>query len=367
MIPVNEPVVGPEERALVLEALDSGWISSAGTYIDRFEEEFASYCGRNHGVAVANGTVALQLAVACLDLEPGDEIIMPAFTIVSCALAAVYNGAVPVLVDAEPDTWCMDTSQIEAKITSRTRAIMPVHIYGHPVEMDVVTDIAARNDLRVVEDAAEAHGATYHGLRCGSFGDASCFSFYANKIVTTGEGGMVLTDDDRLAELARSRRNLCFGSGRRFVHEDLGFNFRITNLQAALGVGQLGRIEQVIGRKREMARAYADGLRGLPLALPVERPRVTNVYWMYGVVLDESVDFGADAFAMQLAERGVQTRPFFVGMHEQPALRRRGLFEAERYPVTERISSRGLYLPSGQALTDEQIHRVIQAVRDVLA
>jgi perosamine synthetase len=291
---------------------------------------------------------------------------MPSFTIISCALAAIYNDAVPVLVDADPETWCMDVDRIEAKVTQRTRAIMPVHVYGHPVDMDAIEEVASRHGLAVVEDAAEAHGAEYGGRKCGSFGDLSCFSFYANKIVTTGEGGMVLTDDDGLAALARSKRNLCFDARRRFVHEDLGFNFRLTNVQAAIGVGQLERIDATVARKREVAAAYTRGLAGLPLQLPAEKSGAKNVYWMYGIVLDDEVDFDAGTFAARLCERGVETRPFFAGMHEQPVLRKRGLFAGESYPVTDRISRRGLYLPSGQAITDEQVAEVISAVRDVL-
>jgi perosamine synthetase len=366
MIPVNEPLIGEAEAAYVKDALDTGWISSAGRYIDEFEQGFAAYCGRRHGIAVSNGTVALQLAVSCLGLRPGDEIIMPSFTIISCALAAVYNDAVPVLVDAEPDTWCMDVSRIEARVTDRTRAIMPVHMYGHPVDMDAIEEISLRHGLAVVEDAAEAHGAEFDGRKCGGFGDLSCFSFYANKIVTTGEGGMVLTDDDDVAARARSKRNLCFNEQRRFVHEELGFNFRLTNLQAAVGVAQLERVEAVVARKREVAAAYSAGLAGLPIRLPVERPRAKNVYWMYGVVLEDEVGFDAEEFASRLARLGVQTRPFFVGMHEQPVFQAKGLFAGESYPVTERISALGLYLPSGQAITDEQIQEVVFAVRDVL-
>lgn len=366
MIPVNEPIVGEAETGYVLDALKTGWISSAGRYIDEFEQSFARYCGRRHGIAVSNGTVALQLAVSCLGLEPGDEIIMPSFTIISCALAAVYNGAIPVLVDVESDTWCLDPDAVERKITERTRAVMPVHMYGHPAAMDAIEALAEKYDLAVVEDAAQAHGAEFQGRKCGGFGNISCFSFYANKIVTTGEGGMVLTDDDQMAELARSRRNLCFSEQRRFVHEDLGFNFRLTNLQAALGVGQLQRIETVVDRKREMARVYASGLKDLPLRLPTERPGAKNVYWMFGIVLDDSVDFDGDHLARELAGHGVQTRPFFVGMHEQPVFLQKGLFANESHPVTERISKRGLYLPSGQAITDGQIEDVIAAVRNVL-
>lgn len=302
---------------------------------------------------------------------------MPSFTIISCALAVVYNGAVPVLVDCDPNTWCIDVRQVEAKITSRTRAIMPVHIYGHPVDMDPILDLAERHDLAVVEDAAEVHGAEYlsgrssmHPVwrRCGSFGMLSCFSFYANKLITTGEGGMVLTDDPKLAEKARSLRNLCFQADRRFYHEQLGFNFRLTNLQAALGVAQVQRIEEIVSRKRWMGEEYNRLLGGIKgLQLPVEEPWARNVYWMYGVVLSEETRMDAAAFAQKLKQRGIETRPFFLGLHEQPVFHRRELFLHEQYPVTERIARQGLYLPSGLALTTEQISEVCQAVNEVLA
>lgn len=366
MIPVNEPVIRAAERAYVQECLETGWVSSAGRFIDEFEQAWAGYCGMRHGVAVANGTVALELAVWALELPPGSEIIMPTFTIVSCALAATRNGCVPVLVDADSQTWCMDTSAIEERITERTRAIMPVHIYGHPVDMDAVREVARRHGLRVIEDAAEAHGATYRGSRCGGLGDVSCFSFYANKIVTTGEGGMVLTDDDALAERLRSGRNLCFRDDRRFWHTEDGFNFRLTNLQAALGLGQVERIDELVARKRETGARYTTGLAGLPLQLPVEREWAENVYWMYGVVVDEATGMTAADVAGRLAERGVQTRPFFIGMHEQPVFRERGLFTGERHPVAERLARQGLYLPSGLALTDDQQDAVIVAVREAL-
>jgi perosamine synthetase len=258
VIPVNEPVLRDQELEYVSQCIRTGWISSAGKFIDEFEEKWAAYCGRQHGIAVSNGTTALQLAVGCLDLEPGDEVIMPTFTIISCALAVVYNGGIPVLVDSDPATWCMDVRAIEKKITTRTRAIMPVHIYGHPVDMDAVINLAEKHGLSIVEDAAEVHGAEYLSgrttahptwRRCGRFGAVSCFSFYANKLITTGEGGMLLTDDATIAEKARSMRNLCFQPHRRFFHEQLGFNFRLTNLQAALGVAQMGRIDEIVARK----------------------------------------------------------------------------------------------------------------------
>jgi perosamine synthetase len=376
MIAVNEPLLGERELEYVAQCVRTGWVSSAGEFISRFEDGWAGYCGRRHGVAVANGTVALQLATACLDLAPGDEVIIPTFTIISCAVAVIANRGVPVLIDSDPETWCLDVGLLEAKITPRTRAIMPVHIYGHPVDMDPLLELAQRHRLVVVEDAAEVHGAEYlsrrvdpagRWQRCGSFGALSCFSFYANKAITTGEGGMVLTDDPALAQRLRSLRNLCFQPDRRFEHEELGTNARLTNLQAALGVAQLERIDEIVARKREIGRRYSRLLAGLPgVQLPAERSWARSVYWMYGLVLDESTGLDAASCARRLLERGIETRPFFLGMHEQPALRRLGLFGGERYPVSERLARRGLYLPSGLALTDEQIERVAAAVREVV-
>jgi perosamine synthetase len=377
VIPVNEPLLGERDLEYVTECVRTGWISSAGRFIDEFEEKWAAYCGRKYGIAVSNGTTALQVAIQCLGLEPGDEVIMPSFTIISCAVAVVESGAVPVLVDCDPKTWCMDVDQIEGKITPRTRAIMPVHIYGHPVDMDPVSQIAAKHGLAVVEDAAEVHGAEYLSgrtsknptwRRCGSFGALSCFSFYANKLITTGEGGMVLTDDAALAARARSLRNLCFQPERRFYHENLGFNYRLTNLQAALGLAQFERIDEIIARKRSMGKEYTRRLRELTvLQLPVEHSWARNVYWMYGIVIAEKTGIDAVQFAKNLRERGVETRPFFLGMHEQPVFHKRGLFLNERYAVSEHIARQGLYLPSGLALTQEQLSNVCDAVFDVLS
>jgi perosamine synthetase len=377
MIPVNEPLLGQLELEYVSECVRTGWISSAGRFIEEFEEKWASYCCRRHGIAVSNGTAALQVAAACLGLKPGDEVIMPTFTIISCALAVVYSGGVPVLVDCDPRTWCMDVDQAKSKITECTRAIMPVHIYGHPVDMDPILELAESHGLAIIEDAAEVHGAEYlsgrsttqpRWRRCGSFGTLSCFSFYANKLVTTGEGGMVLTDDPKLAEKLRSLRNLCFHGDRRFHHEELGFNFRLTNLQAALGLAQLDRMEEIVARKRWIGREYNERLAGLKgLQLPVEESWARNVYWMYGVVLDEELGIDATVFGQRLKQRGIETRPFFLGLHEQPVFHRRGLFLQERYPVTERIARQGLYLPSGLALTAEQLTEVCGAVREALA
>ncbi len=367
MIPVNEPVLGDNELSYVREAVETGWISSEGRFVDEFERTFASFCGRRHGVAVCNGSAALEVATAAVNLQPGDEVILPTFTIIACAVAIIERGAIPVLVDSEPETCNMDIRQIADRITSRTRAIMPVHIYGHPVDMDPVLELAREHGLMVIEDAAEAHGAQYKGRRCGSTGDISAFSFYANKIITTGEGGMLVTDDEALAERCLLHRNLCFQGARRFVHQELGRNFRMTNLQAAVGVAQMERIEQSIARKRWIGQSYTERLKGTPgLRLPIERPWAKHVYWVYGVVLDGAVPFDATEFARRLAERGVQTRPFFWPMHEQPVFEQMGLFRNERYPVAEALARRGLYLPSGLALTEDQIDQVSEAVRIVL-
>ena len=367
IIPVNEPLIGELEKKYVMECLKTGWISSEGRFISEFEDRWANYCGMAHGVAVSNGTVALEIAVTCLDLKPGDEIILPTFTIISCAQAVTRNGLKPVLVDSDPRTWCMDVTQVEAKITPRTRAIMPVHIYGHPVDMDPILDLAAKHNLVIIEDAAEAHGAEYKGRKCGGLGNLNCFSFYANKIITTGEGGMVLTNNEQQAEHLRSLRNLCFKKERRFYHTELGHNYRLTNMQAAIGLAQLERIEESIAKKRWLAAAYTERLNNIStLQLPIEELWATNVYWMYGVVLDPSTGMDAAEFAQQLAGEGVMTRPFFLGMHEQPVFHDMGLFQGEHYPVTEHISRQGLYLPSGMTLTEAQIEKVCLSVHEVL-
>lgn len=367
MIPVNEPLLTEEDIASVTSALRSGWISGAGPHVEEFEARWAAYCGRQHGVAVANGSVALQVAVSLLDLQPGDEVIMPAFTIISCVWPVVLANATPVLVDADPCTWAMDVSQVRDRITSRTRAIMPVHIYGHPVDMQPLLDLADEYGLEVIEDAAEAHGAEYRGRRIGSFGTASCFSFYANKLVTTGEGGMVLVDDDALADRARRLRNLGFQPGRRFLHQELGFNFRLTNLQAALGVTQVARIDAVVARKRALGRAYTERLSEVSeLELQIEQPWARGVYWMYGLLVRETTGLDAVELARRLRAAGIETRPFFLGMHEQPVLRERGLFAGESYPVTERLARQGLYLPSSVGLDESHIDRICAAVREAL-
>lgn len=368
MIPVNEPLLNGREKELLIECIDSGWVSSDGPFVRQFEQAFAGYIGAKHGIAVCNGTAALEVALYAAGVGKGDEVIMPTFTIVSCLVAALRLGAVPVLVDVEPDTWGMDVTQIGAKLTPRTKAIMPVHMYGHPVDMDPVLDLARRHGLVVIEDAAEVHGAEYKGRMCGSIGDVSAWSFYANKIINTGEGGMVLTSDDRMAERAASYRNLCFRSERRFYHTELGYNFRMTNLQAALGVAQMERIDEFVGIKRRLGARYRDRLAAIPgIRFQVEKPWAKCVYWMYCVEIDESLGFTADQAQKALAAKGIGTRPFFLGLHEQPAARDLGFFNAETYPVSHRIARQGFYLPSGLTLTDQQVDEVAAALAEVVS
>jgi len=368
MIPVNEPLFAGNEKKYLLECIDSGWISSEGPFVGKFEVKFSEHVGRKHGVAVCNGSAALDVAVAALGIGQGDEVILGTFTIISCAASIVRAGATPVVVDALPETWNMDWRQIEEKITNKTRAIIVPHVYGLPAEIDKILEIARRCDLKVIEDAAEMIGQNFRESPCGGFGDISTFSFYPNKHVTTGEGGMVLTDDDVLAERSRSLRNLCFQK-KRFYHEELGWNMRMSNIQAALGVAQLENLEESVKRKRRMGRMYDDLLKDTnSIKLPIGRTEYAeNIYWVYGVVLEDSVPFEAEEMMKRLGERRIGTRPFFWPMHEQPVFREMGLFDGVSMPVAENLARRGLYIPSGLSLTDEQIHQVARAVRELLA
>jgi len=368
MIPVAEPQITEQDIYTVNDALKSGWISSAGKYLDLFEEQWAAYCDMPYGIAVSNGSVALDVAISLLNLEPGDEVIMPTFTIISPALSVVRAGGVPVLVDSDPSTWQMDAAQIESKVSHKTKAILVVHIYGHPADMDQIHAVARKHSLIVIEDAAEAHGAEYKGKRCGGLSDISTFSFYANKLITTGEGGMVLVRSPEMAERARSLRNLCFQKKQRFLHDELGYNSRLTNLQAAMGVSQIERIDEIIARKRTIAARYNELLTGVrEIALPGEEQWAKNVFWVYGILLDEGSGKNAVQLADTLRERGIETRPFFLGMHEQPVFRNMGLFHGESYPVAEHLARQGFYIPSGLTITDEQIVKVADCLKDCLS
>lgn len=368
---MNAPALADEDGSAVLAAVRDGWISGAAPQIAVFERAWADYCGRRYGVAVSSGTTALELALEALDLHPGDEVILPTFTIISCALAVLRAGATPVLVDADPETRCLDAAEAVERIGPRTRAIMAVHIDGHPCDMNPLLDAAARHGAAIVEDAAEAHGAEYRAgdawRRCGAFGRLSTFSFYANKLVTCGEGGMVLTDDEALARRLRGDRDLDFDSRRRFVHHRLAHQYRLGGLAAALGVSQTSRADDLLARKRALAAAYSARLADVgALQLPVERSWARSSYWMYGIVLREEAGLDAAQLAGTLARRGIETRPFFVGMHEQPALRARGLFADTRFPVAERLARRGLHLPSSATLGENELERICDTIRERL-
>jgi len=368
VIPVNEPLLDGNEKKYLLECIDTGWISSEGPFVERFEQAFARRVGRRHAVAAANGTAALDIAVEALAIGPGDEVILPTFTIISCIHQIVRAGATPVLVDSDPLSWNMDVEQVAAKITPRTKAIMAVHIYGLPVDMDPLLALADRHGLKLIEDASQMLGQTYKDRPCGSFGDISTFSFYPNKHITTGEGGMMATDDEELAERARSLRNLCFQPGKRFVHEHLGWNYRMTNLQAALGLAQLERLDEFVARKRFVGRRYRELLKDVPgLQLPLtETEFAENIYWVFGLVLDRTLAIDAASAMKRLSLNGVATRPFFWPMHRQPVLLNKGWFEQENYPVAENLAEQGFYLPSGLALSEGQMEQVADRVIRIL-
>jgi perosamine synthetase len=368
MIPVNTPLLDGNEKRYLADCVDSGWISSEGPWVHRFEDAFAARIGRRYAIAVCNGSAALAAALSTLDLRPGDEVILPTFTIISCASAVLRAGGVPVPVDVDPATWNLDLDRVRNRLSPRTRAILAVHIYGLPVHMPPLLALADQHGLAVIEDAAQAHGLICDNRPCGSFGRLSTFSFYANKHLTTGEGGMIVTDDPALADRCRSLRNLCFLPGRRFVHEELGWNYRLSSLQAAVGLAQLESLERHLDRKRALGARYAQLLDGLPhVQLPLaETSYAQNAYWVFGLVLDDAIPFGAPTAMARLAQLGVETRPFFWPLHEQPVFLKMGLFDGVHCPVAERLARRGFYLPSGLGLSSDDIERVAAAVRSTL-
>ena len=367
-IPVNKPLLNGNEMKYLGECIDTGWISSEGPFVKEFEQKMSAAVNRRYGIAVSNGTAALEVAVQALGIGEDDEVIMPSFTIISCAMAVTKLGAVPVLVDSDIHTWNMKVDEIEAKITPKTKAIMIVHLYGLPVEVDKVLALAKMYNLKVIEDAAEMHGQTYKGKPCGSFGDISTFSFYPNKHITTGEGGMVVTDDEKLAERCRMLRNLCFRKDIRYVHDEISDNYRFTNLQAAVGLAQLERLDEFVERKRAMGKYYTGQLKDIDgLILPVEKTDYAdNIYWVYGIVLDEQIEADNNTVQKLLAEEGIGSRTFFWCMHEQPVYQKQGLFKEESYPEAEYLARKGFYIPSGLALTTEQMERVVMGVRRVM-
>ena len=363
IIPVCEPTLGGNELKYVTQAVETNWISSAGSFIRDFEARFAEFCGVKYGIACANGTVAMHLAMATLGLEADDEVIIPTFTMIATANAVTYCGAKPVLVDMEPEYWQMDLNSVEAKITPRTKAIVPVHIYGHPTDMDPLRELAAKHGIMVIEDSAEAHGAEYKGRRAGSLGDAAGFSFYGNKIITTGEGGMVTTDNRQIAQLAWNLRDHAFSHERHFWHKFVGFNYRMTNLQAAVGLAQVEQLESFVAARRRNAADYTRLLRAVPgIRTPAEAPWAKNVYWMYGITVDEAAyGMNRDQLRKVLADNGIETRTFFIPMHCQPVYWQQ--YKGERYPVAEDLCRRGFYLPSASSLTLAEIEYVTDVIR----
>jgi perosamine synthetase len=366
-IPVCEPFLNGNERAYVLEALETGWISSAGKYIPAFEQAFAAYVGAKHAIAVSNGTTALHLALVAMGIGKGDEVIVPDFTMIASAFAVCYTGAVPVFVDAEKETWNIDPARIEERITPRTRAIMPVHIYGHPCAMDSIRAIARKHNLLVLEDAAEVHGATYNGTMCGTLGDIAAFSFFANKVATTGEGGMVVTNDDAMAERCRYYKNLCFplGAAREYRHDHIGFNYRMSNLHAAIGLAQVEKLETYVGLRRAHHELYVKLLADVPgIRFQPELPGCRNVYWMNGLVVDAAAfGMGRDALMAALKENAIDSRKFFLGMHRQKSLADYGCDCSGSFPVSSWLGDNGLYLPSGSNLRPADIERVASCIR----
>ncbi|SOD18642.1 perosamine synthetase [Pedobacter xixiisoli] len=370
VIPVNTPLLAGNELKYLTECVTTGWISSDGPFVAKFEQEFSKYCHRNFGIAVSNGSAALDIALKALEIQAGDEVIMPTFTIISPAQSVTALGATPVLVDSDPHTWNMDVKLVEAKITSRTKAIVVVHIYGIPVDMDPIIALAKKYKLKIIEDAAQLHGQTYKGKSCGSFGDISTFSFYANKNITSGEGGMVLTDDKALAERCRKLRNLCFEPNQpRFVHHEIGWNYRISNLQAALAVAQLEQIEHFLTIKRSMGNFYQQKLAFLKekgYQLPVIQTDASqNLYWVFGIVAPSETE--KEALVKHLNEQKIGTRPFFWAMHEQPVFLKKGFFQNEQHPIAEKLARCGFYIPSGLGTSQEQLEKVVYQIEKYFA
>jgi perosamine synthetase len=368
-IPVSTPSLSSEDARAVAQAIEEGWISSEGPQVREFEEKFSAAIGVKHGVAVANGTAALDIAYEALGIGPGDEVILPSFTIVSCLGQILRSGATPVFVDSLPDTWNLNPEDVKNAITDRTKAIVVVHIYGLPADVDQISQLAKDQGIALIEDSAEAHGQHLDGSPLGSFGTLSTFSFYSNKLITTGEGGMILTDDDHLAARARELRNLSFNPEKRFVHTTIGWNYRLTAMQAALGLSQLSRMDELLAHKKEIGHHYQElhqGVEELTLPLPEYRGS-DNVYWVFGVVLGAESRLSAQDAMEALHKRGIGTRPFFFPLHQQPVLKNFGITHQGSLPVSEWLGKQGFYLPNGADSTPEKREYVAQQLREVLA
>jgi perosamine synthetase len=370
LIPVCEPFLNGNESKYVNECLQTGWISSSGKYVKAFEEAFAEYCGAKYAVCVCNGTLALHLSLISLDIAQGDEIIIPSFTMIASAFAVCYTGAIPVFVDANPDTWNIDVSKIEEKITSRTKAIMPVSIFGQPCDMDKIWELAKKYKLLVIEDAAESHGAEYNGIKTGNLADITAFSFFANKNLTTGEGGMVVTNNDTFYKKALYYKNLCFpvDSPRTYLHSDIGFNYRMSNIHAAIGLAQTEKADYYKSLRIKNATLYKKYLENIPgIIFQIQLPNVNSVFWMNSIVID-SIRFGKtrDELSAYLKLNNIETRLLFNGMHRQPSLQKYGCKSDDAYPVTDYLAANGLYLPSASHLTEETIIYICNQIKEFI-
>ncbi len=367
-IPVCEPLLGGNEIKYITEAVETGWISSSGKYVTQFEEAFSKYCGVKYGVAVCNGTVAIHLALAALGIGKGDEVIIPSFTMIATAFAVCYTGAVPVFVDADKETFNIDVNKIEEKITSKTKAIIPVHIFGNPCDMDAITSIAKKHNLYIIEDAAEAHGAEFNGKKAGSFSDIASFSFFANKNLTTGEGGMVVTDSEENYKKCRYFKNMCFpvDAPRVYSHEDIGFNYRMSNLHAAIGLAQTEKADEYRDMRIKNAKLYMEKLSGCPgIFFQKDQANGLNVHWMNTIVINP-LEYGhtKDELVAHLKENGIDTRLLFVSMHRQKSLKDFGCDCSGEYPVTDWLTENGFYLPSASSLTEKQIDYICSIIKD---
>ena len=367
-VPVNEPYLFGNEKKYLLKCLNDGFISSSGQFVKEFEKKFAKRVNRKFAITVSNGTAALQLAFESLNIKKKEEVILPSFTIISCILPVIRSGAIPVLIDSDPVTWNMDVNKIEKKITSKTRAIIAPHIYGLPIDMDPLLKIAQKYKLKVIEDAAEVLGLKYKNKECGSFGDVSTFSFYANKHITTGEGGMVVTNSKQIAEKCKSLRNICFNNKRRFLHYDLGWNYRFTNLQSAVGLAQLQKLNRFIVKKRNIGKIYNKELSKIKIfQTPLNKKEYAkNIYWVYGLVLKKNSPISLNILMKKLKQEGIETRNFFWPLHQQPVLKKMGFFKNTKLPVAEYLSKNGLYLPSGLALTSLQQKFVVNKIKKII-
>lgn len=365
MIPVCEPYLDDKELKYVLDAVKSGWISSIGKYIDIFENEYSRYCGTKYGVATSNGTTALHLALTTLGIEKGDEVLIPDLTFIASANAVKYCNAQPVFVDVHPEYWGIDPEKIEEKITIKTKAIMPVHLYGHPCDMDAIRDIANDRDLYIIEDAAEAHGAEYKGKKVGGFGDISCFSFYGNKIITTGEGGICLTNNDGFNEKARMLRDHAMSKEKRYWHDYIGYNYRMTNLQAAIGVAQMEKIDKIIKIKRNNAEIYSKGLKSLSdegiIELHPEMKWARCVFWLYCILVNDKARKSRDQIMNELKLKNIDSRPFFYPINFLPPY-----YSRELFVNSEKTSKKGINLPSAATINSKDILKVIDAINELL-